>query len=149
MQKTLQFQANFSQPGSLIYDHLADPRNFIGLQPLLVSISEVQETQQCSLRCLSYETVEEFIFLGFIKYHNHIRVNLQLTDPGKRMDAFVISPGAVKLHVEYHFQTNEHGSTLNEIFHVEAPGLMMGFVTQQAAQAQTTVLDRLQKRLIN
>ena len=147
MQKTLRFQANFFRPAQFVYEHLADPRNFIGLQPLLISISDVQETQQQGLRKLSYENVEEFIFLGFLKYHNRIKVQTQLTEPGKRMDAFVESPGAVKLHVEYHFLPNENGSTLDEIFHIEAPGFLMDFVIQQASQAQTTVLTRLQKRM--
>jgi hypothetical protein len=147
MQKTLHFQANFSQQAQFVYEHLSDPHNFIGLQPLLISISDVQETQQNGIRSLSYQNVEEFIFLGFLKYHNRIEVQTQLTKPGKRMDAFVLSPGAVKLHVEYNFSPSKHGSILDEIFHIDAPVFLMGFVIQQATRAQTTVLTRLQKRL--
>jgi hypothetical protein len=147
MQKTLNFQANFSRPAPFVYEHLSDPRNFIGLQPLLISISNIQETQPQGVKTLSYENVEEFIFLGFLKYHNRIQVQTRLTEPGKRMDAFVISPGGVKLHVEYLFTPNEQGSTLDEVFHIEAPGFLMNFVIQQASQAQTTVLTRLQQRM--
>lgn len=147
MKKTLRFQANFFRPAQFVYQHLSDPRNFIGLQPLLISISDIQETQQQGVSALSYENVEEFIFLGFLKYHNRIKVQMRLTEPGKRMDAFVDSPGAVKLHVEYLFTRQEQGSRLDELFHIEAPGFLMGFVIQQASQAQTTVLARLQKRM--
>ena len=88
MKKTLCFQANFFRPAQFVY------------QPLLISISDIQETQHQGVSALSYENVEEFIFLGFLKYHNRIKVQMRLTEPGKRMDAFVDSPGAVKLHVE-------------------------------------------------
>lgn len=149
MQKTLQFRAALAKPANFVYEHLADPRNFIGLQPLLISISNVVESRSQGVRVLTYENVEEFIFLGFIKYHNRIRVELHLTEPGKRMDAYVDSPGAVKLHVEYLFSDTVAGSTLEETFHIEAPRLVMNFVIQQATLAQETVLERLQKRMAN
>jgi hypothetical protein len=143
---TLIFDAAYEQPVEAVYAHLADPRNFIGLQPLLISLSEVAESKQNDARVLSYVTTEEFHF-GPITYHNHIKVRHTLTKPNERIDTFVISPGWVTLNVEYHFAASDHGSTLQEIMHIAAPRLLMNFVTAQAAQAQTEVMRRLKARL--
>lgn len=71
---------------SRIYDHLSEPTNYIGLSPLLISLTDVQwDTNLQGQRFAQYKTVELFRFLRFITYQNPLDVVMTLTSPGQQI----------------------------------------------------------------
>lgn len=144
---TLSFDVDLNRPVADVFAHLSNPRNFLGLQPLLIDMSEIVEMTQDGALVRRYTTTEEFRFLGFIRYLNRIAVALRLTDPPARMDAHVDSPGNVTLDVEYHFSAHENGTRLREIVHIQSPRWTTRFVISEATKAQTETLARLKARL--
>ena len=147
MKRTLEFTIVIDRPMADVYDHLADPHSFLGLQPLLIEMSPVRESTEHDRVVREYETVEAFRLRGRIVYRNRIRVRSTLTAPPARLDTRVHSPGGVTLNVEYHFAAEGAGTRLTEIMHLEMPALVAGFVVSQATQAQRAVLARLKARL--
>ncbi len=147
MKQTLEFAITINRPVADVYDHLANPQSFLGLQPLLIEMSPVRESTEHERVVREYETVEAFRLFGRIVYRNRIRVRTTLTDPPARLDTRVHSPGGVTLNVEYHFAAQSGGTRLTEIMHLEMSRLVAGFVVSQATQAQRAVLARLKARL--
>lgn len=147
MKRTLEFTVFIQRPVADVYDHLAHPQNFLGLQPLLIEMSPVQESRVHDRVVRAYETVEAFRLFGRIVYRNRIRVQTTLTDPPVRLDTQVHSPGGVTLDVEYHLAAQGAGTHLTEIMHLAMSRVVAGFVVSQATQAQRAVLARLKARL--
>ena len=147
MRRTLEFTVSIERPVVDVYDHLADPRNLLGLQPLLIEMSPIRESAEADRVVREYETVEAFRLFGRIVHRNRIRVRTTLTDPPTRMDSLVHSPGGVSLQVVYHFATERAGTRLTEVMHLNVQPWLAGFVVSQARQAQRAVLARLKTRL--
>ncbi|MCL4529645.1 MAG: hypothetical protein M1282_09535 [Chloroflexi bacterium] len=91
MQHKLEFTVQIQRPVSVVYAHLAQPRNFIGLQPLLSSISSVEEFSINNKRGCKYETVEDFRVGSIPVFHNRIHVQTVLTEPDQQIDSIVYS----------------------------------------------------------
>jgi hypothetical protein len=144
---TLTFTIEIARPISVVFEHLSVPQNFLGLQPLLINISEVNETTENGIIVHRYTTTEAFRFFGFIPYHNRIHVTTRLTKPHTRLDTHVKSPGGVTLDVEYHFSESNGITHLQEIVHVQCLQITTGFVLREATKAQNTLLARLKERL--
>ena len=147
MIRTLQFTTHITRPVSAVYDHLADPQNLIGLQPLLIEMSPVQSTSVNGVIIKTYETVEAFRLGGHNVYRNRIRVETTLTLPHEQIDSRVHSPGGVTLMVRYIFTPQDGGTQLTEVMEIHLPRPIAGFVVRQATQAQNTVMQRLKARL--
>ncbi len=147
MKRTLEFSITIARPVTEVYEHLAQPRNFLGLQPLLIEMSPVRESVEADRVVRTYETVEAFRLFGRIVYRNRIKVRSTLTEPPARLDTLVHSPGGVILNVEYQFAVEGAGTRLIEIMHIDMPALLASFVVSQATQAQRAVLARLKARL--
>ena len=147
MIRTLLFNIDIARPISVVYDHLAQPQNFLGLQPLLIEMSPITATVENGWPVRSYETVEAFRVGGRVVYRNRIRVKMTLPRPPEQIDTIVHSPGGVTLTVQYLFTSEKDGTRLTEIMEIHTPRLLAGFVVQQATQAQNTVMQRLKARL--
>ena len=144
---TLTFTIEIARPISAVFEHISVPQNFLGLQPLLIDISEVNETVENGITVHRYTTTEAFLFFGFIPYHNRIHVTTRLTNPHTRLDTHVESPGGVTLDVEYHLSASTLGAHLQEVIHVQSLRITTGFVLREATKAQNTLLARLKERL--
>jgi hypothetical protein len=82
-----------------VYDHLRDPHNLVGLQPLLTHVENVQASETS----VSYDTVEAFRWLGIVLYRNRIHVQTTFTDPPWRLETVVHSFPNITLQVGYTF----------------------------------------------
>ncbi|MFC0542278.1 SRPBCC family protein [Kutzneria chonburiensis] len=105
-----------------VFEHLADPANYVGLSPLVVKVYDVDET--------GYTAVERFR-LGPVKYDNHIRVNLTVGDNVVASD--VHSPGGVRMAHRFELSDHVDGCEIVERAHLTAP---FGLVRFTAAQAR-------------
>lgn len=135
-------------PVATVYNHLSEPGNFLGLQPLLVEMSPVQRTVEKGLSVVTYETVEAFRWWKFT-YHNRIRVRMVMVEPNVRLETAVNGNLGVHLNVVYRFTEENGGTRLTETMEIKASRLLMGFVYSQALAAQEHTLNALKQRLEN
>jgi hypothetical protein len=147
MQHTLEFIVHIRRPVSVVYDHLAQPANFIGLQPLLTSISPVEEIQVEGKRGCCYETVETFRIGSLSVLHNRIRVQTVLTEPDVQIDSMVRSQPGIRLDVRYRFISRGEGTDLAEQMRITTPAWVGGYVVRTARQVQEQTLANLKHRL--
>jgi len=147
MQHKLEFTVHIRRPVSVVYSHLADPTNFIGLQPLLTSISSVQETSVNNKRGYQYETVETFRIGSIPVLNNRIHVQTVLTEPDQQIDTVVQSNPNIRLDVRYQFTALGDDTHLIEQMLISVPAWVSNYVVRTARQVQEQTLANLKHRL--
>lgn len=147
MQNRLEFMVHIRRPVSVVYDHLTQPANFIGLQPLLSSISSIQEININNKRGYSYETVETFRIGAIPVLNNRIHVRTVLTEPDRQLDTVVQSKPHIRLDVQYRFTPLGEETSLVEIMLITVPAWIRGYVVHTARQVQEQTLANLKHRL--
>lgn len=143
----LEFQIEIAALPQIVYEHLSDPHNFVGLQPLLTHVDAVQFGEKDGHKTVAYETVEAFRGLGVILYRNRIRVQTVFTDPPRRFYTVVHSFPNIVLNVVYTFTPQGGGVLVRETMGIQTYAWLEKFVTGEAVKAQTTLLANLKKRM--
>lgn len=139
----LGFEIQINVTPQTVYDHLRDPHNLVGLQPLLTHVENVQASHSS----VSYDTVEAFRWLGIVLYRNRIHVQTTFIDPPQRFETVVHSFPNITLQVGYAFKPQAGGTLLRESVQISCHAWLAGFVTVQATRAQTALLENLKSRL--
>jgi len=139
----LEFQTQIKVQPQVVYDHLCDPRNLVGLQPLLTQVDAVQPDDHG----VSFETVEAFRWMNVVLYRNRIRVQAVFTDPPCQMKMVVRSFPNITLNVDYTFTPQGDGVLVKEAIQVHTHARLAKFVTSEATKAQTALLENLKNRL--
>lgn len=115
-----------------ILAHLAEPMNYIGLSPLIVSVNDVRTVEDT----VHYVAVERFLF-GPFRHDNRIAVTLRT---GKdRLWGEVVSPGGVRMDYGYTFVAEGDRTTVTDTLRLRAPFGLRRFA---AGQARTVQLHR-------
>ena len=128
--------------------HLAEPRNYVGLSPLLVDVRDVRQEDEVT----HYLAVERFRFLGLIQHDNLIKVSLR-TETAELPDEAsvygeVISPGGVRM--DYRFAITAHGdaaSLVVDTLHLHTPLGLLRYAAGQAGSVQANRGRVLAQRL--
>jgi hypothetical protein len=128
--------------------HLAEPRNYIGLSPLLVDVRDVRRDGAVT----HYVAVERFHFLGLIRHDNIIRVTLRTEDAelpgGATVSGEVVSPGGVRM--DYRFAVTAQGdgaSLVADTLHLHAPFGLLRYAAGKAGAVQAERGRVLARRL--
>lgn len=139
----LEFQVQIKVQPQVVYDHLCDPHNLVGLQPLLTQVDAVQPDDHG----VSFETVEAFRWMNVVLYRNRIRVQAVFTDPPRQMKMAVRSFPNITLNVDYTFTPQGDGVLVKEAIQVHTHAWLAKFVTSEATKAQIALLENLKNRL--
>lgn len=142
--------AFINRPPQEIYEHLAEPINMIGLQPLLTTIDVLKEQKDgdgITLRPL-YMLIT-YRWLGLPILRNRVYVVLHLTKPFDELELHVFSRPGLHVVFEYQFQEMEDGHThLIQTLRFEKVNLLFkAIVLSQANQTQRALLANLKVRL--
>lgn len=122
---------------SKVYAHLAEPTNYIGLSPLLISLTDVQwDTNLQGQRFAQYKSVELFRFLGFIAYQNPLHVVMTLTIPGQQIVSDVQSTLNIRVIFTFDLRPEQAGTSVHETVTTHTPWLLKSFVVSQAKAVQ-------------
>ncbi|QEO09414.1 SRPBCC family protein [Protaetiibacter larvae] len=122
-------------PPRAVFDHLRDPRNYVGLSPLVIEARDIRTDGGL----LHYVAVERFRFLGFLRYDNRIAVTLRAddTDPERLVvSGDVDSPGKVQLAYAYEISPEGTGSRVVDRIAVTAPWGLRRFAAGRAGAVQ-------------
>jgi hypothetical protein len=133
---------------SKLYEYLSEPKNYIGLSPLVTEVSGAQSSSDSQgQHVIRYEAVETFKFLGFLRYPNRIKVAMILTHPGQQMINQVEAAFNVQLKFVFDFESEGSGTWIHESVTAHMPLLLRGFVVSQAKPVQQARGEILKERL--
>ncbi|BCJ42111.1 hypothetical protein GCM10010168_65110 [Actinoplanes ianthinogenes] len=129
-------------PAARVYAHLMDPRNYIGLSPLVVEVRDIRPAGSV----VSYVAVERFTF-GPFHWNNPIRVTMTGEVPGQAIVSAVRSPGFVTLTSRVTLIPEVGGTTVRESIALTAPAPLRRFVLGQARSVQLHRAAELTRRM--
>ncbi|HXF85338.1 MAG TPA: SRPBCC family protein [Anaerolineales bacterium] len=139
-------------PRDQVYDHLSNPLNLIGLQPLLTEliVHDAQSDEQGIVQ-RSFESVETFRLAGLPVFHNRIHSILRLTHPKEVLEFKVFSKPGIEILFTFTFQSlTPHKTQISEtVQFVRLNKFLERFVISQARHAQEALLTNLKVRLEN
>ena len=145
-----ELNAFINRPPQEVYEHLAQPINMIGLQPLLTTIDvlkEQKDTDDILLR--PFHMLITYRWLGLPVLRNRVYVVLHLTKPSSELELHVFSRPGIHVVFEFQFQEMEEGHThLTQTLRFEKVNrLFKAIVLRQANQTQRALLANLKVRL--
>jgi len=92
-----------------VLSHLADPANYVGLNPYVVAVRDVRQQDGTT----AYTAVEHLKFLG-IGWDNPIEVVSRIDEPKGRQVMDVVSRGGVTVRIVTSVATAPCGSTVED-----------------------------------
>lgn len=139
-----------NRPRREVYEHLAEPINMIGLQPLLTTIDVLKEQQDSDHVILRpFYMLITYRWLGLPILKNRVYVVLHLNKPYEELELHVFSRPGIHVVFEYRFRETEEGNThLVQTLRFEKINLFFkSVVLSQANQTQRALLANLKVRL--
>jgi len=133
-----------------VYDHVSEPLNMIGLQPLLTTIDILKEqTDESGITLRPFYTVGVFRWAGIPLMRNRIYSVIHLTKPKDELEFHVYSKPNIKIIFKYEFvQSNDLRTHITQTINFERVNkLLESFVFDQAVKAQRALLTNLKVRL--
>ncbi len=147
MRHSFELEITINRPVGVVYEHLAQPANWVGLQPLLASVSPVARSVEAGRACLRYTTIERFQIGRWLRYDNPIAVRCVLAEPNARIESYVRSFPRLSLAASYTFLPAAQGTRLIERVTIDGAWLLMPYVAGTALRVQRQTLANLKARL--
>ncbi len=138
------------RPRDEVYEHVAQPINMIGLQPLLTTIDILKQQQDADGVILRpFHTVETIRWLGLPVMRNRVYSVIHLTKPPSELEISVFSKPNTQVVYHYLFQESEEGRThlVQKVSFEKVNKLLENFVFDHAIQTQRALLANLKVRL--
>jgi len=140
-----------NRPCKDVYEHLAEPGSFLGLQPLLTSLDTLPEQRgEQGILLRPFYTVETFRWLGIPIINNRIHSTAHLVDPYKNLKYVTLSNPGIELEFNYTFEDKEGNTHLTQTVDIlKVSPLLESFVYREMVKAQRAILANLKSRLEN
>ena len=148
--RTFELNIFIDRPRAEVYDHVAQPINMIGLQPLLTTIDILKEQKDGNGVVLRpFYTVETFRWLGLPIFKDRVYSVVHLTRPHSELEFHVFRKPGITVVYQYLFQESEEGRThlIQKVRFERVSKLLENLVFNQAIQAQRSLLTNLKVRL--
>jgi hypothetical protein len=139
-----------NRPRREVYDHIAEPINLIGLQPMLTTIDILKEQKDgngITLRPLYM--LMTYRWMGLPVLRNRVYMVMHLTKPHKELEFHVFSKPGIQIVFQYLLQETEEGQThlIQKVRFDRVSKLFESIVFKQASQTQRALLANLKVRL--
>jgi hypothetical protein len=138
------------RPREEVYEHVSQPINIIGLQPLLTTIDVLKEQKDGNgVIIRPYHTVLTFRWLKLPILRKKIYAAIHVTKPPSELEFHVFSKPDVNIVYHYLFNETEEGGThlIQKVSFERVNKLLESLVFDQAIQAQRALLANLKVRL--
>lgn len=133
-----------------VYDHLSQPINMIGIQPLLTEMDVLEEEENRDGVILrSFQTVETFRWLGLPIFRNRTLSVIHLTKPKEVLGIHVYRKPNIEIIFKYSFREfNDKRTQITQTAQfIKLHKILEHFVVNQANQVQRALLSNLKVRL--
>jgi ligand-binding SRPBCC domain-containing protein len=128
----------------VVFAHLSDPANYVGLSPLVVAVRDVSTDADGVTR---YRAVERFGLPAGLRYDNVIAVTLTASPDDRTISGDVVSPGWVRLACRYVIEPADGGTRLTDELRLRAPVGLRTFARGRAREVQLARAKILAERL--
>lgn len=148
--RTFELNIFIDRPQREVYDHISEPINIIGLQPLLTTIDILKEQKDAEGVVLRpFYTVETYRWLGLPVMRNRVYTVMHLTKPHSELEFHVFRKPGIQVVFHYIFQEVDNGRThlIQKVRFERVNKLFENFIFNQAIQTQRAVLANLKVRL--
>lgn len=136
-------EVTIDAPLTRVFAELGTPARFLGLQPLLTDVREVESAAGTR----AFEATERVRILGPIALRARLHVELRLDPERARIEFATRAPLRIRLHGDFTLAPVESGTRVVESVVVECPRWLAAFVLPQAIRAQEALLANLKRRL--
>lgn len=148
--RTFELNIFINRPRREVYEHIAEPINMIGLQPLLTTIDVLKEQKDGNGIVLRpFHMLVTYRWLGLPVFRNRVYTVMHLTKPDSELEFHVFSKPGIQLVFQYLFQETEEGQThlVQRVRFERVNKLLENIVFDQAIQTQRALLANLKVRL--
>lgn len=148
--RTFELNIFINRPRREVYEHIAEPINMIGLQPLLTTIDVLKEQKDGNGIVLRpFHMLVTYRWLGLPVFRNRVYTVMHLTKPDSELEFHVFSKPGIQLVFQYLFQETEEGQThlVQRVRFERVNKLLENLVFNQAIQTQRALLANLKVRL--
>ena len=138
------------RPRAEVYDHIAEPINMIGLQPLLATIDILKEQKDANGVILRpFYTVDVFRWAGLPVWKSRVYSVIHLTRPKEELEIRVYVKPGIRIVYKYEFREDEEKRThlIQKVSFEQLSKLLENFVFNRAIRTQRAVLTNLKVRL--
>ena len=130
-------------PLERVFAELSEPARFLGLQPLLTEIREVEAGP--GMR--AFEAIERVPILGPIAIRNRLHVEVTPLATAQRVKTAARAPLGIRVEAEFALARDGSATRVRESVAVTCPRWLHGFVRNTAIAAQEALLANLARRL--
>jgi hypothetical protein len=148
--RTFELNVFIDCPRSEVYDHMSNPINMIGLQPLLTTIDVMKEQKdESGITLRPFYTVETFRWVGLPIYRSRIYSVIHLTKPEEELGLHVYRKPNIHIIFNYVLTQDKNKRThiKQTVNFVQVSKILENIVVNQANQAQRALLSNLKVRL--
>ena len=126
-----------------VFEELAEPARFLGLQPLLTSVRELPGADGERV----FTATERVPIAGPIALPSRLRVVLRPDSAARSVGFATRAPLGIALTGAFAVEGADGGARVVESVEVRCAGWLVGFVLPQAIRAQEALLANLKARL--
>jgi hypothetical protein len=131
--RTLRHEFTLAVPARVVFDHVRDPHSYIGLSPLVVSVSDVTPDSDG----FTYRAVERVGIIGRWTYDNPLRVTLFGDGDGPFVvHGEVESNGGIHVDYRYDISAEGEGCRVRDVVSLKTPFGLAGFSASRARAVQ-------------
>lgn len=148
--RTFELNVFIDCPRNEVYDHISNPINMIGLQPLLTTIDVMKEQKdENGIVLRPFYTVETFRWFGLPIFRNRIYSVIHLTKPIEELEFHVHSRPNIYIIFNYALNQDKHKKThiKQTVNFLQVNKILENVVVNRANQAQRALLSNLKVRL--
>jgi hypothetical protein len=148
--KTFELTIFIDSTRDVVYDHLSEPLNMIGLQPLLTEINVLKKSRdENGVVLRPFYMVETFKWMGLPVFRNKIYSEICLTKPRDELEIRVHSRLKTEIVFKYIFiQFNDLRTQVTQTVQlVRVNKLLEPIMVDRAKYAQRALLSNLKVRL--
>ncbi len=130
-------------PPDRVFAELSEPVRFLGLQPLLTEIREIDAEPGARV----YEAIERVALLGPVAVRNRLIVELRPLPAQQRIAFATRAPLGIRVSGDFSLQAEGAATRVRESVLLRCPLLLRRFVLREAIGAQEALLANLKRRL--
>jgi hypothetical protein len=149
--RTFELNIFIDRPRDEVYEHIAEPINMIGLQPLLTTIDILKEQKDANKIILRpFYMVETHHWLGLPIRRSRVYSVIHLTRPKEELELHVFRRFGTTIVYRYFFNKSDEGNRTHLIQRVhfeKVNKLLENYVFHQAINAQRALLTNLKVRI--
>jgi hypothetical protein len=134
-------------PADVVFAHLSDPMSYLGLQPLLASVTEITDARTAAEGARRFRSTEIVRLLGVLPYRNRITWRMQVRPQERRIEFETRSFPRIRLEAAYTLISEGPVSVVTDTVRIDCPRWLRGFVGAQATAAHAALLANLKARL--